>query len=475
MKKFKRIIATVLSAMMMLAMSVTAFAAENGDEDRYIVINGIEGDASVEVYCVAKVNESKNTIEVQDWAKDAGYALSQVNPDEKNDVDTVEMTGTQVKNLEASIDAGKADKLTGNDVKIVNGETKDTIHVVPSTFGIYLIKAVGSKAVYSPMIAYNFKNVNGKYVAYHQCIDAKRTNNDLTKEADDNFVYAGQEVEFTITKTIPLYARSFVIYDYATNLSDLTKSNVEVYIEGNKKADANFVKVGETENVGEIKYAIDGTSIVFDSENDEFINACSGKMITLKYTATVVGAEGYINKATYKTNDNAESTPVEVKGFEGGITLTKVEKGTDKKLAGAEFTLTKVGPDGAKLVSDEALTFTKNDKGEYIFDATSENTTLVTDENGLIVVKGLDEGEYQFTETKAPEGYSINTEIEKVEVKAAKNNDQNTMAGLKVEDSTLIKLPFTGGMGTTLFTVLGVAVMAIAAALFFGMKKSSAK
>lgn len=58
------------------------------------------------------------------------------------------------------------------------------------------------------------------------------------------------------------------------------------------------------------------------------------------------------------------------------------------------------------------LTFTKQENGKYKYapDAEDATATLVTDENGMIDVEGLDVGSYHFEETKAPEGYSINTD-----------------------------------------------------------------
>lgn len=453
MKKFRRIIATVISAMMMLAMSVTAFAAEGEKtSDSCIAIKGIEQDATVTFYQVAKVNSEDNKLEVNDWAKDA-YKLE--NDNSSRNVQTREMTGAEVEALKGAVK--NATPYTGAKLEGSNKNETQFTGFVP---GVYYITAAGKDAFYSPMIAINFKaDAKGNYVLNGTCINAKRTNNDLTKTAGDQFVYAGQVVNFTLTKTLPAYASKFVIYDYTTNLSSLDGVKATVELE-RKNQEFTFASAATEDNAN--RFALDLTSLVFDGKN--FINTNAGKTITITYSATVTSAEGYKNEASFKVNDNDETDTVVVTGFEGGITLKKVEDGTDKTLEGAKFTLTKQD-------ATSPLTFTQNEAGEYIFDAASKNTELVTDKNGLIVVKGLDEGVYKFTETEAPGGYSINTNISAVEIKATDNNDQNVMEEIEVEDSTLIKLPFTGGMGTTLFTVLGVAIMAIASALFFGTKK----
>ena len=107
---------------------------------------------------------------------------------------------------------------------------------------------------------------------------------------------------------------------------------------------------------------------------------------------------------------------------------------------------------------------------------------VVTDDNGQVKLTGLDEGVYHFKETVAPDGYSINTNIQdltitKADVDSNKYNADNRVVTYtkEVADSDLIKLPFTGGMGTTIFTVLGVAIMVMASALYFATKKKATK
>ena len=92
----------------------------------------------------------------------------------------------------------------------------------------------------------------------------------------------------------------------------------------------------------------------------------------------------------------------------------------------------------------------------------------MTDANGYIDVEGLDVGSYHFEETKAPKGYSINTDGKTLtltvdgKVATAKLYNEGSL-----NDTKLNALPSTGGMGTYLFTIIGVVVMAGAAGAFF--------
>ena len=89
----------------------------------------------------------------------------------------------------------------------------------------------------------------------------------------------------------------------------------------------------------------------------------------------------------------------------------------------------------------------------------------MTDANGYIDVEGLDVGSYHFEETKAPEGYSINVDGASATIKESK--DKNVTVPTSLKDTKLSALPSTGGMGTYLFTIIGVVVMAGAAGAFF--------
>ena len=156
---------------------------------------------------------------------------------------------------------------------------------------------------------------------------------------------------------------------------------------------------------------------------------------------------------------------VPVKLFTGELVLMKYGDGdVNKALEGAEFVLYKDG-------EEVPLTFVKEEKtGKYKYapDTEGADSKLVTDANGYIDVEGLDVGSYHFEETKAPKGYSINTDGKTLtltvdgEVATAKLYNEGGL-----NDTKLNSLPSTGGMGTYLFTIIGVVVMAGAAGAFF--------
>lgn len=194
-------------------------------------------------------------------------------------------------------------------------------------------------------------------------------------------------------------------------------------------------------------------------------NPNAGKKITVTYTVKVNETTVENKAGSHAAGVDYGGNNVPVKLFTGELVLMKYGDGdVNKALEGAEFVLYKDG-------EEVPLTFVKEEKtGKYKYapDAEDAKSILVTDANGYIDVEGLDVGSYHFEETKAPKGYSINTDGKTLtltvdgEVATAKLYNEGGL-----NDTKLNSLPSTGGMGTYLFTIIGVVVMAGAAGAFF--------
>ena len=118
------------------------------------------------------------------------------------------------------------------------------------------------------------------------------------------------------------------------------------------------------------------------------------------------------------------------------------------------------------------MTFVKAENAQiYTYDKEGQITEIVTDENGEVVIKGLNIGTYVFTEKTAPEGYSVNETPSEATLTVDGEATAIFTATTKMADTKLLALPGTGGVGTTIFTVGGCAVMIGAAFLFFASRK----
>ncbi|PFY07702.1 SpaA isopeptide-forming pilin-related protein [Bacillus toyonensis] len=150
-----------------------------------------------------------------------------------------------------------------------------------------------------------------------------------------------------------------------------------------------------------------------------------------------------------------ESKSVVVVPTTGIIELSKIDGDNKKKLKGAEFVL--------------------KDKNGKIVVVAGKEVIGVSDENGVIKWSNIPYGDYQIFETKAPtytkeDGKTASYQLLKdpIDVKVSENN-QTVKLTIENNKSGWI-LPVTGGIGTTLFTVLGLTLMVTAAFVFFRKK-----
>jgi len=109
---------------------------------------------------------------------------------------------------------------------------------------------------------------------------------------------------------------------------------------------------------------------------------------------------------------------------------------------------------------------------------TGKTEEATTGEDGRILMYGLAYGAYYLVETQAPDGYNQLTAPVMVEIGATSHMDDDTATdtvegnSVTVKNSAQFRLPDTGGMGTTVFWMIGLCIMATAVGLMtVGVKK----
>ena len=209
-------------------------------------------------------------------------------------------------------------------------------------------------------------------------------------------------------------------------------------------------------------------TVSFTSNYIGSTNIHAGQSVKVVVTAVVTDEDTFTNSATSNKNKGSEST---VTGDVGSITITKVD--TDHNtLKGAKFEIKRDS-------ETTALEFVKIADGEYWLkteDVAGNAVTEVEATNGTVVLKGLGAGTYHITETVAPEGYSINGNIDDVTLTVGTEAEVAVHDGSReVVDTKLSALPSTGGIGTTIFTVVGCLIMIAAAVMFFVSRRKTEK
>ena len=319
-----------------------------------------------------------------------------------------------------------------------------------------------------------------------------------------------EKFQFQLTATLPDSTNR--AYDYYDKYSVIFHDTLSEGITYDKDDELDSVVIksnGNTYNITDSsKYTIDTTDL--ESQNSFVVNidvkACAkdagfdlnnGATITVTYTAhlndkayvnTAGGSTSNINKVylTYSNNPKdessigktPESTPVYVYTYQLNNTKHQdTEKGP--ALEGACF----------RLYSDEACTdqsevqlYQKDGFYYPIKDVLGkEAVEMKSAANGTFNVKGLDAGTYYLKEITPPHGYSA-CKVIPVTIKADHSrNDQVNLEGSNLTNDIVnikaggITLPSTGGIGTTLFYVVGGGLMVAAIVLLVTKKRMENK
>lgn len=470
---FKKIGALLVAAVMVLSMCTAVFA----DGNVTITLENFDKAKKVEYMQIIQKDES--TISGWKFINGAGAcftaALGKTDSAAAQqeviwglikfkDPTVVVPTGVTAANVTAAnidLALSKVAALTG--FTTLTDKTKIEV----SEAGIYAIKAEEEGYTYKTATAYvGFGNPYPTLADTKVIAKKSSTSVDKTTADEDHVVAIGDIVTYTIEAYVPFIDvtntenRTFTITDKITG--------ADYYLEGAGSISSVTMEGTDpaTKQVGSIavdpedatKFTVNLNSLVASTDNPN-----AGKKITVTYTAKVnaLTVENKAGSHVANTEYGGNNVPVEL--FTGEITLVKYGDNKENNvLANAEF----------EVYKDNAATplkFKKQENGNYRYapDAEDATTTVITNGEGKIVVEGLDVGSYHFKETKAPTGYSINTDGKTIELTQTgvataiiKNSD-------KLNDTKLNSLPSTGGMGTYLFTIIGVVVMAGAAGAFF--------
>lgn len=368
-------------------------------------------------------------------------------------------------------------------------------------YGYYVVAVPGATVAdtnsqYAALVRVHSTSVDAEIKGALPTVDKKVQVNGTGKDATDAKI--GDTLTFTLTSTIPdMSAYNTYTFNFKDTLS-----------KGLTFGQVTSVKVGDTTLTKDTDYTVTTapadsgktllTVAMKDFKTKQQANA--GKKITVTYTATlnkdaVVGGAGNVNSATIQysnnpsTNGTGESEPSKVRVFTYGFTVDKYTgknyDDTATRLAGAEFTLAHKGGTAISFVK-VADSATQNAVYRVAkADEAGATTTITTPANGKVDFRGLENGEYTLTETKAPAGYNklasaigvkvdgqnngTDTTHATVVIKYDNNNgsvyDQTASNGvIPVQNKPGVVLPGTGGMGTIAFTVIGVLVIALGVA-----------
>lgn len=512
MKKLKRMLAVLLTAIMTLAMATTAFAAEapKGTLTVKVNENNTLKNQTIKIYKLFDltvsgekyaytVNETYKSaiataLELQETAtseelyeKLAGYIVNSTEIQKFADDFTAAALTKKLEPTQTS--SGSFDENT-KEYTFTNLD-----------FGYYLVYQTGTKELQSSLVSVD-KTAGAEVVLKGEAPSIEKTANTETVEI-------GQVIKYTITGVIPdttgydeyVYkikdtlstGLDFVKNENGDALADATKLNVSVQIGNGNATSVN----AELETNNKRKMTLDLSNWVRTNST-----AYKGKTFTVTYYAKVnenaVVTEKNSAELEYGNDpDNTTTTtPSEAKTPTYPLQIHKLETSkTNEYLAGATFRLYRNETDATNKQNPIAVT---GSDGSYTvdpvqtgddkqYDMVSVGNELTDHASMNLRLNGLKAGEYWLVETKAPDGYNGVTAPIKITITKSSDTDVNNWTISKgndpadtdkiidIENTTGIILPGTGGMGTVLFTVIGIGLVLIIAASFVISRRKRAE
>ncbi len=529
MKHTRKLASLLLALVMVFALATTAFAATVT-----VPSDGILKDHTFTAYQIFSGREEKGVLSDVKWGSginDTAF-LAALKADETygsfftNCADAAAVAEVLSTNNTNTALANAVAKLaythkTGNGTGLTSGEN-------PLADGYYLVvdttADVGAGGAYNAALLQVVGNIEIKAKTDAPTVEKKVLEDDKYTQdggygtgyndvADYNI---GDAVPFHLIGSVPDMSRydtyKYIFHDTLSAGLTLNGDSIQVYVASDKAGTDKAVITGWTK-------AVDGQSFTVSFADLKTVSGVSqGKYIIVEYTATLnqnamVGLPGNLNEVYLEYSnkpdqsgsgdaDNTGNTPGDQAiVFTYELDTTKVDgQDTTKKLKDAEFVLLNSDKTKVAEVENNKLTGWINvpqadENGNTNW---PEKTKLTSGEDGLFKVIGLDDGTYYLKETKAPAGYNLLSKDIEVKITATTTNGQTWtdgqessartklevtadsapgtgdtttgIAGITVANNKGSTLPETGGIGTTIFYVLG-SILVLAAVVLLVTKK----
>ena len=528
MKTVKRALALVLALTLLLAMSATVFAAD--DTTYTITINNKTTGHTYKAYQIfagdLAEKDGKTILSNITWGNGITDAGKTALGDAAKKAKALKTTD------DAAAFAKAVAPYLQNPTTSAESTGKYTISGLKA--GYYLVKDTQAPAddFYSAYIMEVVSNVEAEPKGDKPTVDKNIKDNGETTKVNEASI--GDTINYEVTSKVPDmtgYTKYFFVLNDTMSKGLTFNNDVAVTIGGTTLGDDKYTVAYNTDTVSGITtIEIVIKDFINYTKGDAILvtySATLNKDAEVGTTANVNEVNlVYSNDPNYNyTGENepganepkGETTKVQTETYTTELTITKTD-GNNKILTGAEFTLTGNGVN-IVLVSESSFeeatdgtywklkdnTYTTTDPttggvDQIKYDSTTVKYKKVTtltekankttetnvkgfvDSEGKITFRGLGAGSYTLTETVTPAGYNtiepINFTIsfDKAARQFSSDNESIQLGADNTFSTTIVnnagaELPSTGGIGTTVFYVLGGLLVVCAGVLLITKRR----
>lgn len=301
----------------------------------------------------------------------------------------------------------------------------------------------------------------------------------------ENTAKIGDTVNYKVTITVQTANNRYVLHD--------TMSEGLTFVPGSVKVTVNNTVVDATNHYTLVTEGLsDGETFNIKFEDSYIATLDAGTNIVVTYSAVVnakakVDPDANTNEAHLVYGNKHETRHEETKTYLYEFDLIKFSGSTKKLLGGAQFKLYDAKTNGKEIP------LVKNEDGTYRVATATETPVdhIETVAGKTVKISGLDKKVYYLDEIVPPAGYNGLTERVTVDLSTGSKKvttgyftdgtdgtdgtyDESiasSIGGVAVVNNAGTTLPGTGGIGTTIFYVIGGGLMAAAAILLITKKR----
>ena len=502
-KAIKKLLAALLAVAMLCAMAVPAFAASSSNDGKITINNAVSGQTYT-IYRILELeydqtNNAYRYTAVAAWNAFINTRSSDLKVD--NATGTVTWVNSDKNNNSSAIQnfADAAGKWASNNTIANDGSKKasgSTVTFTDLPLGWYLVvSSLSNGAICSIGTTDKEVTINEKNGA--PTVDKEVLEDSTNTYGKGNDADVGDTVTFRATiKVTDGDPKNYVLHDKMSDgltfkgITSVTRTNAGTSTSDTLNENTHYtLKQGAGVTVD--------PNCTFELAFKENVLK-PNDVVVVEYTAVinekaVIGSTGNPNEATLEYKDGTRGTSSSTKTYTWKIDIYKYfqdSAGTKKPLKDATFVLYRQNssntPEYAKISADKIEWGTEKEQA----------TPLTSDKEGKIAISRLDADTYYLEETKAPTGYNPLTSPIEIKIEHSTMNETSASATItykqqgtedsatnitstenrvEVENKTGTTLPSTGGMGTTLFYVIGGGLMVAAIVLLVTKKRMENK